>query len=122
MDRTEKPWGYYKDIFRTDNVVFKIIVVEPDEELSYQSHNKRAEFWFISEGAGLLTIEGIETEVNTGNNITIEKKLKHKIKNTGIDNLCIYEMQCGVCDENDIVRYEDKYGRSKTSFKDIKFY
>ena len=122
MDRTEKPWGYYKDIFRTDNVVFKIIVVEPDEELSYQSHNKRAEFWFISEGTGLLTIEGIETEVNTGDNITIEKKLKHKIKNTGIDNLCIYEMQCGVCDENDIVRYEDKYGRSKTSFRDIRFY
>lgn len=122
MDRTEKPWGYYKDIFRTDNVVFKIIVVEPDEELSYQSHNKRAEFWFISEGTGLLTIEGIETEVNTGDNITIEKKLKHKIKNTGVDNLCIYEMQCGVCDENDIVRYEDKYGRSKTSFRDIRFY
>jgi mannose-6-phosphate isomerase len=122
MDRTEKPWGYYKDIFRTDNVVFKIIVVEPDEELSYQSHNKRAEFWFISEGTGLLTIEGIETEVNTGDNITIEKKLKHKIKNTGIDNLCIYEMQCGICDENDIVRYEDKYGRSKTSFRDIRFY
>ena len=111
MGRTEKPWGYYKDIFRTHNVVFKIIVVEPDEELSYQSHNKRAEFWFISEGTGLLTIEGIETEVNTGDNITIEKKLKHKIKNTGIDNLCIYEMQCGICDENDIVRYEDKYGR-----------
>jgi mannose-6-phosphate isomerase len=122
MDRTEKPWGYYKDIFRTDNVVFKIIVVEPDEELSYQSHNKRVEFWFISEGTGLLTIEGIETEVNTGDNITIEKKLKHKIKNTGIDNLCIYEMQCGICDENDIVRYEDKYGRSKTSFRDIRFY
>ncbi len=122
MDRTEKPWGYYKDIFRTDNVVFKIIVVEPDEELSYQSHNKRAEFWFISEGTGLLTIEGIETEVNTGNNITIEKKLKHKIKNTGIDNLCIYEMQCGICDENDIVRYEDKYGRNKPSFRDIRFY
>lgn len=122
MDRTEKPWGYYKDIFRTDNVVFKIIVVEPDEELSYQSHNKRAEFWFISEGTGLLTIEGIETEVNTGDNITIEKKLKHKIKNTGIDNLCIYEMQCGICDENDIVRYEDKYGRNKPSFRDIRFY
>jgi len=122
MDRTEKPWGYYKDIFRTDNVVFKIIVVEPDEELSYQSHNKRAEFWFISEGTGLLTIEGIETEVNTGDNITIEKKLKHKIKNTGDNNLCIYEMQCGFCDENDIVRYEDKYGRSKTSFRDIRFY
>ena len=122
MDRTEKPWGYYKDIFRTDNVVFKIIVVEPDEELSYQSHNKRAEFWFISEGTGLLTIEGIETEVSTGDNITIEKKLKHKIKNTGDDNLCIYEMQCGVCNENDIVRYEDKYGRSKTSFRDIRFY
>jgi mannose-6-phosphate isomerase len=122
MDRTEKPWGYYKDIFRTDNVVFKIIVVEPDEELSYQSHNKRAEFWFISDGTGLLTIEGIETEVNTGDNITIEKKLKHKIKNTGIDNLCIYEMQCGICDENDIVRYEDKYGRNKPSFRDIRFY
>ena len=106
-----KPWGYYKDIFRTNNVVFKTIVVSEGEELSYQSHEQRREFWFVASGNGLLTLNSIDIEVSTGDSFTINKRVKHMIKNTGSGNLEIYEMQCGVCDENDIVRYSDKYGR-----------
>lgn len=111
-DLIMKPWGHYKDIFRANNVVFKTIVVSAGEELSYQSHEQRDEFWFIASGNGLLTLSNIDIEVSTGDSFTINKQVKHMIKNTGSGNLEIYEMQCGVCDENDIVRYSDKYGRA----------
>jgi mannose-6-phosphate isomerase-like protein (cupin superfamily) len=107
-----KPWGYYVDIHRTDDVVFKQIVVDPGEELSYQSHEKRDEFWFIKSGVGLLIMDAIEIEVSAGQSFPIYRKNKHMIKNISEMDLEIYEMQCGVCDENDIVRYSDKYGRS----------
>jgi mannose-6-phosphate isomerase-like protein (cupin superfamily) len=106
-----KPWGYYVDIHRTDDVVFKQIVVHPGEELSYQSHEKRDEFWFVKSGVGRLTMDSIEIEVSAGQSFPIYRKNKHTIKNIAERDLEIYEMQCGVCDENDIVRYSDKYGR-----------
>ena len=46
-DRVDKPWGHYADIFRSDEVVFKKIVISPGEEISYQRHQKRGEFWYI---------------------------------------------------------------------------
>lgn len=107
-----KPWGYYVDIHRADDVVFKQIVVHAGEELSYQSHEKRDEFWFVKSGVGLLTMDSIEIEVSAGQSFPIYRKNKHMIKNIAERDLEIYEMQCGVCDENDIVRYSDKYGRN----------
>ena len=50
----KKPWGEYTDYFRSDRVVFKKIVILPGEEISYQMHNKRSEFWYVIEGTGLL--------------------------------------------------------------------
>ena len=49
-----KPWGGYTDIFRSDEVVFKKIVISPGEEISYQQHEKRSEFWYVAEGQGLF--------------------------------------------------------------------
>ena len=106
-----KPWGYYVDIHRADDVVFKQIVVHPGEELSYQSHEKRNEFWFIKTGVGVFTHRDVDINTSKGDSFTVFAGNKHMIKNTGDENLEIYEMQCGVCDENDIVRYSDKYGR-----------
>ena len=48
---------------------------------------------------------------SAGKSFPIYRKNKHMIKNISEIDLEIYEMQCGVCDENDIVRYSDKYGR-----------
>ena len=106
-----KPWGYYVDIHRTNDVVFKQIIVHPGEELSYQSHNKRNEFWFIKKGVGIFTYRDVDINTPKGDSFTVFAGNKHMIKNTGDKDLEIYEMQCGVCDENDIVRYSDKYGR-----------
>lgn len=106
-----KPWGYYVDIHRADDVVFKQIVVHPGGQLSYQSHEKRNEFWFIKTGVGVFTYRDVDINTSKGDSFTVFAGNKHMIKNTGDENLEIYEMQCGICDENDIVRYSDKYGR-----------
>ena len=110
--KIEKPWGYYVDIYRNDSVVFKEIVVYEGQSLSYQSHEKRDEFWFIKKGVGFFTLCGIDIQVSTGDSFPIYKTNKHTIRNIGGENLEIYEMQCGECDEDDIVRYSDKYGRA----------
>lgn len=107
-----KPWGYYQDIFRSSEVVFKLIGVRPGECLSYQSHDLREEFWFIKSGKGRFTLEGDDQIVHTGDSLYIGKKQKHKIENIGNEYLMIYEMQCGECRETDIFRFEDKYGRT----------
>ena len=108
----KKPWGHYVDIHRSKDVVFKQIVVNSGEELSLQSHSLRDEFWFISSGVGVLTVGSQDLHVRMGENYFIGRKIKHRIKNDGPKQLVIFETQVGVCDEEDIVRYDDKYGRT----------
>jgi len=107
-----KPWGGYTDIFRSDEVVFKKIVVNPGEEISYQQHHKRSEFWYVAEGEGLFRWNLIDNwKVRPGFTIEIKKNDSHQIINTGESDLVIFEMQFGECSETDIVRLEDKYDR-----------
>ena len=106
-----KPWGQYTDIYRSDNVVFKRIDIAPGEEVSYQYHHGRDEFWYISSGHGALVINDDQREVLAGDCVIIRKEVKHQIKNTGKFMLTFFEMQCGDCREDDIVRLSDKYGR-----------
>ena len=111
-DVIKKPWGGYTDIFRSKEVVFKKIVVSPGEEISYQQHQKRGEFWYVIEGEGLLRWNNINKwKVRPGFTIEIRKNDSHQITNTGENDLVIFEMQYGICLEDDIVRIEDKYGR-----------
>ena len=109
----EKPWGYYVDIYRPKHkkVVFKRIIVDPDQQLSEQYHKERMEFWFIASGEGVITIDGSELFISEGDHIVILPTETHMVKNTGDKALEIYEIQGGKCDEGDIVRLSDKYGR-----------
>ena len=106
-----KPWGQYIDIYRSDTVVFKKIDISPGEEISYQYHHDRDEFWYISSGHGVLIIDDDQREVLAGDCVIIRKEVKHQIKNTGNLALTFFEMQCGHCEEDDIVRISDKYER-----------
>ena len=108
-----KPWGHYSDIYRPDDkkVVFKKIVVSAGEQLSHQYHKGRTEFWYIASGEGVMTIDDWETSVAEGDHMVIKPGEKHMVRNSGTGPLRIYEMQAGVCDEDDIVRLSDKYGR-----------
>ena len=111
-DRVEKPWGFYEDIFRSDEVVFKRIVINPGEEISYQRHSERNEFWYVVEGTGRFRWNNVDKwKVRPGFTVEIRKNDAHQIINTGDADLVIYEMQYGKCKEDDIIRMEDKYER-----------
>mgnify|MGYP001204187445 CR=1 FL=1 len=108
----EKPWGSYTDIFRSDEVVFKKIVIGPGEEISYQQHQKRGEFWYVIQGVGMFRWNNINGwKVRPGFTVQIKKNDTHQMINTGEEDMVVYEMQYGKCLEEDIVRIEDKYGR-----------
>jgi len=106
----ERPWGIFRRF--TNNVVstVKILTVNPNEELSLQSHNKREEFWRVIKGDGVFEVGENKNIVETGFEQYIPIKTKHKIK-AGVDGIEILEISLGDFDEGDIIRYEDKYGR-----------
>jgi mannose-6-phosphate isomerase-like protein (cupin superfamily) len=106
----KRPWGFFRRF--TDNITstVKILVVKPNEELSLQSHNKREEFWHVINGSGIFEIEDKEYIVEKGFEQYVPVKTKHKIK-AGEDGIEILEISFGDFNEEDIIRYKDKYGR-----------
>ena len=107
-----KPWGIYVDIFRQDDVVFKKLVIYPGEAMSYQHHEKRTEFWLVSSGVGVFKKNGFDHACEAGDWMFIKQAERHMVSNHGEDDLIIYEMQAGLCEEGDIVRITDKYNRN----------
>lgn len=112
--RVEKPWGYYEDIYRSEDkhTVFKKIVVQPGGQLSVQSHSGRNEFWVVTSGVAIIQIGEYIGKLTKGRTAFIHAGEKHSLANEGTEPLVVYEMQAGLdCDEDDIIRYSDKYGR-----------
>lgn len=114
MEIVERPWGTFKIIYETPHTKVKEIRVNPGEVLSYQSHEKRREDWIITEGSGFVVLDGIEEKVKSGDHVRIEEKVKHRIgSNTDDGGLVFIEVQTGTYfGEDDIIRYEDIYGRN----------
>jgi len=109
-----KPWGFYKSTLLAKHVQSKIITVFPTEELSLQKHKRREEHWIIIKGEGKIILGDSILNVEQGRYVYIPKNCKHKIINSSkVDNLIFAEVQLGdYFGEDDIIRYEDKYGRS----------
>ena len=107
-----RPWGNYTILQKESNYLVKRIEVLPSESLSLQSHNHRSEHWTIVSGTAQVQIEETAQTLYADQSIEIPKGAKHRLTNPGQTNLIIIEVQLGnKLDENDITRYEDKYGR-----------
>jgi len=112
IEKTERPWGCYYVLHDERNYKLKRIEISPKARISYQYHTKRSESWTIVQGYGVVTINGKNTNVKAGDTITIDKKEKHRIHNSGTENLVFIEIQTGsYFGEDDIVRIEDDYNR-----------
>lgn len=109
----KKPWGAYRVIEGEPGFKIKEIKVEPLQQLSYQSHNKRAEHWIITQGTAEATIEGKIHTLKEGEYIFIAKRAKHRLKNPNPNTLLsLLEVWVGKdSSEDDIIRYQDDYGR-----------
>ena len=77
-------------------------------------HKYRSETWYITQGVATITKGDQTLELFAGDSITIEKNEKHRIENLGFERLEIIEIQTGTYfGEDDIVRFEDIYGRTE---------
>ena len=110
--RTEKPWGYFEILFETELSKVKILSVDPGQMLSMQMHEHRSETWYVTQGIATVTKGDTKLELYPGENIVIEQKERHRVQNFCNEVLEIIEIQTGTYfGEDDIVRFEDKYGR-----------
>lgn len=110
----QRPWGYYKTTVLNEYFQAKIISVKPGGQLSLQSHNHREEHWIVVHGNGTVQLDNSKIIVCCGSNIFIPLGCKHRLTNTDEkESLIITEVQIGdYFGEDDIIRYEDVYGRS----------
>ena len=112
IDSDDRPWGRWEEFLNEPCYRVKRIFVHPGQRLSLQRHALRSEHWAIAKGTGMFTLDSDVFEVSVGDRVFIPVGGVHRIENTGDENLIIIETQLGVCDENDIERLEDDYGRS----------
>ncbi len=111
-----RPWGSYDSIDAGDRFQVKRLKVKPGATLSLQAHQHRAEHWVVVSGTARIT-RGDDVFLLKENESTyIPIGVKHRIENPGKIPLHIIEVQSGsYLGEDDIVRFEDKYGREGTS-------
>lgn len=108
-----RPWGHYDAIDSGERFQVKRITVKPGEKLSLQMHHHRAEHWIVVRGTAKVTC-GDKTLLLTENQSTfIPLGTTHRLENPGKVDLDIIEVQSGsYLGEDDIVRFDDSYGRS----------
>lgn len=107
----KKPWGQFDQFTQNETTTVKIITVKPTESLSLQSHTKRSEFWRIISGDGVVEIGDMKYNINESYECNVPVGEKHRAV-AGPSGLVFLEISFGDFDENDIIRYEDKYGRA----------
>ncbi len=107
-----RPWGFYTVIAQGQGFLTKIIHVNTGQKLSVQSHNFRSEHWVVLTGKAKVVLEGKELILSPGHSVDIPVKAIHSLQNPFEEGLEIIEVQKGdPLIEEDIIRYEDMYGR-----------
>ena len=109
-----RPWGWYDTLDIGSNFQVKRIHVKPYGKLSLQSHENRAEHWVVIQGRALVFIDGETSTVEKNQSVYVPINAKHSLQNAD-KNACLelIEVQSGTYfGEDDIIRYEDIYGRS----------
>lgn len=107
-----RPWGFYESLIVSERSQVKRIVVDPGAQLSLQKHFHRSEHWVVIEGSALVTRNESRSVLNENESIFLPVGCVHRLENPGRIPLTIIEVQIGsYLGEDDIVRFEDSYGR-----------
>ncbi|OGJ03830.1 hypothetical protein A3F97_01365 [Candidatus Nomurabacteria bacterium RIFCSPLOWO2_12_FULL_41_10] len=107
----ERPWGSQRQLTHNSLSTVKIHKIKPGGMSSWQSHTKRSEFWHIISGSGIIRVENKEHKVTPGDELGAGVGIKHRWM-AGPEGMVLLEVATGEFDEEDITRYEDKYGRA----------
>jgi mannose-1-phosphate guanylyltransferase/mannose-6-phosphate isomerase len=107
-----RPWGVYDSIDNGDRYQVKRITVKPGAKLSVQMHHHRAEHWIVVSGTAKVTNGDKEIMLTENQSTYIPVGVVHALENPGVIPLELIEVQSGsYLGEDDIVRFEDRYGR-----------
>ncbi len=108
-----RPWGHYTTIVEGSRWQVKRIEVKPGAKLSLQMHHHRAEHWVVVTGTALIEINNEQKLLGENQSTYIPLGSKHRLSNPGKMPLILIEVQSGAyLGEDDIVRFDDNYGRS----------
>ena len=115
LEEDHRPWGYYQVLLDEPTYKVKRIVVDPGRRLSLQYHNRRSEHWFVVGGAGTIWRDEERIAVTAGDAVDIPQGAAHRME-TGPDSAVVFiEVQRGdYFGEDDIVRLEDDFGRTRS--------
>ncbi len=109
----QRPWGSFTVLDDGEGYKVKRIEVLPYKRLSYQKHEKRSEHWFVIQGTAKVTLDGVETLRSAGDSVDIPMGCAHRVENPGDELVIFIEVQQGdYLGEDDIVRFEDDFGRA----------
>ena len=110
--RVVRPWGAYDSVDNGERFQVKRLTVKPGAKLSLQMHHHRAEHWIVVQGTAKATCDGVVTLVRENESIYLPSGAVHRLENPGKTTLEVIEVQTGgYLGEDDIVRFDDTYGR-----------
>ena len=108
-----RPWGTYTVLEEGERFKIKRIEVKPGGRLSLQMHHHRSEHWVVVSGTARVVNGDTEMLLATNQSTYIPSSTKHRLENPGILRLVMIEVQTGdYLGEDDIMRFDDVYGRS----------
>ncbi len=109
-----RPWGSYTSLIENEKWLVKSIEVNPGSKLSLQMHHHRTEHWIVVKGTAKVEIDNKIFVLGENQSTFIPLGSKHRLSNPEKNNLILIEIQSGdYIGEDDIVRFEDDYGRIK---------
>jgi len=112
-EAVQRPWGWFITTMTMPGYKTKTLFVLPKQRLSLQSHQFRKETWSVVKGEGICTVDRNLIRVQEDTLVSVPLGAVHRIENTSAtEPLVISEVQIGEkCEEDDIIRYDDDYGR-----------
>lgn len=111
--RVQRPWGYYQTVDSGERFKVKRIMVKAGASLSLQMHHHRAEHWVVVSGTARITRDDDCRLLQENESVYIPAGARHRLENPGIVPLHLIEVQSGsYLGEDDIVRFDDRYGRA----------
>lgn len=114
--QVHRPWGWYDSIDEGSRFKAKRIMVKPGEKLSLQKHHHRAEHWVVVKGTAIVECDERTLMLSENESTYIPLGAVHRLSNPGQIPLEIIEVQSGsYLEEDDIVRFQDDYGRTSTA-------
>ena len=109
-----RPWGHYISVVEANRWQLKLIMVKPEAKLSLQMHHHRSEHWVVVSGTAKVEVDNTLKILSENQSIYIPLGSKHRLSNPGKIPLTLIEVQSGsYVGEDDIVRFEDSYGRTE---------